>query len=125
MVAIKMSNAPVVVAETTLTLSSGTPLGWVCIRRKNSSAYEERPNSGQCGKQINNGTYSDLVYDTFHGPQRNIDNQNGHGCDDRYGADWRQSTTMKWPQNAIAHSVEGMGNLGQRFDQLGPCGCGR
>ena len=43
MVAINMSNAPVVVAETALTLSSGIPLGWVCIRRKNSSAYEERP----------------------------------------------------------------------------------
>ena len=43
MVAIKMSNIPVVVAETALTLSRGNPLGWVCIRRKNSSAYEERP----------------------------------------------------------------------------------
>ena len=29
MVAIKMSNAPVVVAETALTLSRGNPLGWV------------------------------------------------------------------------------------------------
>jgi len=37
-VAIKMSNAPVVVAETALTLSRGTPFGWVSIRRKNSSA---------------------------------------------------------------------------------------
>ena len=43
MVALKMSIAPVVVAETALTLSRGNPLGWVCIRRKNSSAYEERP----------------------------------------------------------------------------------
>ena len=43
MVAIKMSRAPVVVAETALTLSRGNPLGWVSIRRKNSSAYEERP----------------------------------------------------------------------------------
>ena len=42
-VAIKMSNAPVVVAETASTLSRGNPLGWVCIRRKNSSAYEKRP----------------------------------------------------------------------------------
>jgi hypothetical protein len=33
-VAIKMSIAPVVVAETALTLSRGTPLGWVCIRQK-------------------------------------------------------------------------------------------
>ena len=40
-VAMKMSIAPVVVAETALTLSSGIPLGWVCIRRKNSSAYEK------------------------------------------------------------------------------------
>ena len=39
MVAIKMSRAPVVVAETALTLSRGNPLGWVSIRRKNSSAY--------------------------------------------------------------------------------------
>ena len=43
MVAIKMSNAPVVVAETAFMLSRGNPLGRVCIRRKNSSAYEERP----------------------------------------------------------------------------------
>ena len=42
MVAIKMSNAPVVVAETALTLSRGNPLGWACMRRKNSSAYEKR-----------------------------------------------------------------------------------
>jgi hypothetical protein len=41
MAAIKMLNAPVVVAETALTLSRGTPLGWVSISRKNSSAYEE------------------------------------------------------------------------------------
>jgi hypothetical protein len=43
MVAIKMSNAPVVVVETVLTLSRGTPLGCVSIRRKKSSVYEERP----------------------------------------------------------------------------------
>jgi hypothetical protein len=43
MVAIKMSNAPVVGAEIALTLSRGTPFGWVSITRKNSSAYEERP----------------------------------------------------------------------------------
>jgi hypothetical protein len=43
MVAIKMSKAPVVVAEIALTLSRGNPLGWVAIRQKNSSAYEERP----------------------------------------------------------------------------------
>ena len=43
MAAIRMSNAPVVVAETALTLSRGTPLGWVSIRRKNSSAYDKRP----------------------------------------------------------------------------------
>ena len=43
MVAIKILNAPVVVAETELMLSRGNPLGWVCIRRKKSSAYEERP----------------------------------------------------------------------------------
>jgi hypothetical protein len=42
MVAKKMSRAPVVVAETALTLSRGNPLGWVSIRRKNSSAYEKR-----------------------------------------------------------------------------------
>jgi hypothetical protein len=41
MVAIKMSRIPVVVAKIALTLSRGNPLGWVCIRRKNSSAYEE------------------------------------------------------------------------------------
>jgi hypothetical protein len=43
MVAIKISNAPVVGAETALTLSRGTPFGWVSIRRKNSSAYKEKP----------------------------------------------------------------------------------
>ena len=43
MVAIKMSNTPVVVAETAFTLSRGNPLGWVFISRKNSSAYEEKP----------------------------------------------------------------------------------
>ena len=32
MVAMKMSNVPVVVAEIALTLSRDTPLGWVCIR---------------------------------------------------------------------------------------------
>ena len=42
MVATRMSKAPVVVAEIALTLSRGNPLGWECIRRKNSSAYDER-----------------------------------------------------------------------------------
>ena len=37
-VAIKMLNAPVVVAEIAFMLSRGNPSGWVCIRRKNSSA---------------------------------------------------------------------------------------
>ena len=83
-VAIKMSNAPVVVAETALTLSRGTPLGWVCIMRKNSSACGE---SGQCGQRIDNRTYSDLVYDAPHRPEHDIDNQNGHGCDSRNGTD--------------------------------------
>ena len=69
MVAIKMSNAPVVVAETALTLSRGTPLGWVCIMRKNSSACGE---SGQCGQRIDNRTYSDLIYDAPHRPERDI-----------------------------------------------------
>ena len=45
MVAMKMSYAPLVVAETALTRSRGNPLGWVIIRRKKSSAYEERPQS--------------------------------------------------------------------------------
>jgi hypothetical protein len=43
MIAVKVSHTPVVVAETALTLSRGNPLGWVCIRRKNSSVYQERP----------------------------------------------------------------------------------
>jgi hypothetical protein len=55
-------------------------------------------NSEQSGQKINNRTYSDLVYDALHRPQRDIDNQNSHGCDDRHGADWRQSATMKWPE---------------------------
>jgi hypothetical protein len=80
-------------------------------------------NSGQCGQKIDNRTYSDLVYDVLHRPQRDIDNQNSHSCDDRHGADWRQSATMKWSKNAIAHS-EGMGDPGL-FDQLGWGGNGR
>ena len=47
-------------------------------------------NSGKCGPKINNGTYSDFVYDALHRPQRDIDNQNSHGCDDRHGADWKR-----------------------------------
>ena len=43
MVAIKMSKAPVVVAEIALMLLRGNPLGWECIRRKNSPAYKEGP----------------------------------------------------------------------------------
>ena len=43
MVTIKMSNGPVVVAETAFTLSRGTPWEWVCIKQKKSSDYEERP----------------------------------------------------------------------------------
>ena len=43
MVAIMMSNGPVVVAETAFTLSRGTPWEWVCIKQKKSSDYEERP----------------------------------------------------------------------------------
>jgi len=83
-------------------------------------------NSGHwCRQNINNRTYSDLVYGALHGPQRDIDNQNSHGCDDRCGADWKQSTTMKWPKNGIAHSVEGMGDPGFRFDQLGRGNSGR
>jgi hypothetical protein len=48
-------------------------------------------NSGQCGQKINNRTYSDLVYEALHRPQRDIDNQNSHGCDDRHGADWKRT----------------------------------
>ena len=46
-------------------------------------------NSGQSGHEINNRSYSDLVYDTLHRPQRDIDNQNRYGCDDRY-ANWKR-----------------------------------
>jgi len=47
-------------------------------------------NSGkQCGQKVNNRTYPDLIYDALHRPQRDIDNQNSHGCDDRHGADWK------------------------------------
>ena len=48
-------------------------------------------NSGQYQQKVNNGTYSDLVYDAIHRPQRDIDNQNGHSCDDRNGADWKRT----------------------------------
>jgi hypothetical protein len=48
-------------------------------------------NSGQCGEKVNSWTYSDLVYDALDRPQRNIDNQNRHGCDDRHGADWKRT----------------------------------
>jgi hypothetical protein len=48
-------------------------------------------NSGQCGQKVDNRTYSDLVYDAPHRPQRGIDNQNSNGCDGRYGADWKRT----------------------------------
>ena len=37
------------------------------------------------------GTYSDLVYEALDRPERDIDNQNGHGCDGRHGADWKRT----------------------------------
>ena len=47
-------------------------------------------NLGQCKQMINNRTYSDLVYDALHRPQRDIDEQNSDGCDDGHGADWKK-----------------------------------
>ena len=38
-------------------------------------------NSERCGQKINNQTYPDLVYDVVQRPQRDIDNQNSHSCD--------------------------------------------
>ena len=63
-------------------------------------------NSGQCGQKINYQTYSDLVYDTHHRPQCDIDNQNSHSCDYRHGVNcqWKnavQSASMKWPCNRM------------------------
>jgi len=87
-------------------------------------------NSGECGQKVNNRTYPDFVYGALYRPQRDIDNKNGHGCDDRHSADWKrtpvagQSATIKWPKNCITHS-EGMGIPGLCFDQLGRCGSGR
>ena len=88
-----MSNAPVVVAETALTLSRGSPLGWVSIRRKNSSAYEERPQIQGSVEIISHGnqTYPDFVYEALQRPQREIDNQNSHCCDDRHAVDWKRT----------------------------------
>ena len=43
--------------------------------------------SGQWGQKISNRTYSDLVYEALHRPQRDIDNQNSHGCDDGHDVD--------------------------------------
>ena len=47
--------------------------------------------SGQCGQKINSQTYSDLVYETLHRPQRDIDYQNSHGCDDGRDVDWKKT----------------------------------
>ena len=42
--------------------------------KKFFSLRRKSANSGQCGQKINNRTYSDLVYDALHRPQRNIYN---------------------------------------------------
>ena len=55
--------------------------------KKFFSLRGEMENSGKSGQKIDNQTYSDDVYDVLYGPQRDIDNQNSHGCDDRHGAD--------------------------------------
>jgi hypothetical protein len=51
----------------------------------------KKVNSGQSGQKINNWTYSDLVYYAVYRPQRDINNQNGHSCDGRHGADWKRT----------------------------------
>ena len=48
-------------------------------------------NSGHCGQEINNVTHSDLVNDVPHRPQRDIDYQNGQGCDDGHDVDWERT----------------------------------
>ena len=48
-------------------------------------------NLGECGQRINNRTYSDLAYDAPHRLERDIDNQNSHGCDGRDGTDWMRT----------------------------------
>jgi hypothetical protein len=48
-------------------------------------------NSGHCEQKINNQTYFDLVYDVRYRPQRDRDNQNSHGCNDRHDVDWKKT----------------------------------
>jgi len=60
--------------------------------KKFFSLRRKSTNSGQCGQKINNRTYSDLVYDTLHRPQHDIDNRNSYGCDDRCGANWKRTS---------------------------------
>lgn len=46
-------------------------------------------NLGLFRQKMNSRTHSDLAYDTIYRPQRDVDNQNGYGCDARLGADWK------------------------------------
>ena len=44
-------------------------------------------NLGLFRQKMKSWTYSDLAYDTMYRPQRDVDNQNGYGCNARLGAD--------------------------------------
>ena len=49
------------------------------------------PKSGQCGQKINNEAYFDLVYEALDRQHRDMDNENGHGCDDGRDGDWKRT----------------------------------
>ena len=70
--------------------SVGMGLG-VHKTKKFFSLRRKTANSGQCGQKINYQTHSNLVYDTHHRPQCDIDNQNSHSCDYRHGVNWTRT----------------------------------
>ena len=72
--------------------------------KKFSSLQRRTINSDGCGQMINNQTYSNLVYEAHHRPQRDMDNLNGHSCYDRHGVNWKSErravsedeVTLEW-----------------------------